>query len=427
MGGSSSLVRLVSAKTKMSLDINWSLLSDADPSTHAGLSTEPIASSLAAHLISTLNAQLSSTASGSRPSFLGPIQIEAFDFGQKGPDVEIRDVRDVWRAFDEDEDADEDEDGHGGGMHRDGHGGYGEGSYEEGYWYENEYGEEVWYPGHPPDEMYQEDMEEIGDEVEAESVFSGMSPRKMGIGDVGMSFGLRRPDLPMSLGQASTASQRRGTMDSRHLPRTHLHHSSRPPVHRRSSHATHLTHTQSYTHPPSPMARPNGLPGNPHADSDPESSSSVPSLQLHLHISYTSDASIILLTSLQVNYPSSAFMALPLKLVITGLRLEADLVLAYAPGAKGGHKVHICIVDEGADEPTQDDYGYGAGYGYAGQDQGSSIGQRILPELHIESEIGHADAHVLRNVGKVERFIAEAVRKVLVNELVFPNFHTIAL
>jgi distribution and morphology protein 12 len=88
----------------------------------------------------------------------------------------------------------------------------------------------------------------------------------------------------------------------------------------------------------------------------------------------------------------------------------------------------MCIVDEGADEgDAQDDYGYGAGYGYAGQGQGSSIGQRILPELHIESEIGHADAHVLRNVGKVERFIADAVRKVLVDELVFPNFHTIAL
>jgi distribution and morphology protein 12 len=122
-------------------------------------------------------------------------------------------------------------------------------------------------------------------------------------------------------------------------------------------------------------------------------------------------------------------MALPLKLVITGLRIEADVILAYSPAPKGGgHRVHMCIVDEGADEgDAQDDYGYGAGYGYAGQGQGSSIGQRILPELHIESEIGHADAHVLRNVGKVERFIADAVRKVLVDELVFPNFHTIAL
>jgi distribution and morphology protein 12 len=54
-------------------------------------------------------------------------------------------------------------------------------------------------------------------------------------------------------------------------------------------------------------------------------------------------------------------------------------------------------------------------------------GQRILPHLHIESEIGHADAHVLRNVGKVERFIVDVVRKTLVDELVFPNFHTIAL
>lgn len=383
----------------MSLDINWSLLSEAGPSDKpGGPSTENLTSSLAAHLISTLNAQLSSTASGSRPSFLGPIQIEAFNFGQKGPDVEITDVRDVWRAFDEDDVPEEEP--------------YADGEeYGEGYWYENEYGDEVWYPGPPiPEEMYEE-MEDIGDEVEAESVFSGMSPRKMGMGDVGMSFGLRRPDL-MSLGQASSVGQRRGTIDRHTRPI--------PQPHRRSSHATHLTHTRSHTHPPSPIARPNGLSNQP----ETESSSSAPPLQLHLHISYTSDASITLLTSLQVNYPSPSFMALPLKLVVTGLRIEADVVLAYSPKA-GGHRMHICIVDEGGDEPEHDDYGYG--YGHAGQGQASGIGQRILPELHIESEIGHADSHVLRNVGKVERFIAEALRKVLVNELVFPNFHTIAL
>ena len=55
------------------------------------------------------------------------------------------------------------------------------------------------------------------------------------------------------------------------------------------------------------------------------------------------------------------------------------------------------------------------------------IGQRLLPALQIDSEIGHADVHVLRNVGKVEKFILDLVRKTMVDELVYPNYHTIAL
>jgi distribution and morphology protein 12 len=62
-----------------------------------------------------------------------------------------------------------------------------------------------------------------------------------------------------------------------------------------------------------------------------------------------------------------------------------------------------------------------------GDEEGVPVGMRLLPEMRIDSEIGHSDAHVLRNVGKIERFIADVVRKTLVDELVFPNFHTIAL
>jgi distribution and morphology protein 12 len=129
--------------------------------------------------------------------------------------------------------------------------------------------------------------------------------------------------------------------------------------------------------------------------------------------------SLTLNTSLQVNYPSALFMALPLKLVVTGLTLAADLVFAYS-GQK--HRLHITIVDGGEDPPTPGAHGHGLA-----PSGPQAVGQRILPNLHIESEIGSADAHVLRNVGKVERFIVDVVRKTLVEELVFPNFQTIAL
>ena len=45
------------------------------------------------------------------------------------------------------------------------------------------------------------------------------------------------------------------------------------------------------------------------------------------------------------------------------------------------------------------------------------IGQRLLPNIYIESGVGQADEHVLKNV----------MRKSIVEELMFPNFHTLIL
>ncbi len=51
----------------------------------------------------------------------------------------------------------------------------------------------------------------------------------------------------------------------------------------------------------------------------------------------------------------------------------------------------------------------------------------ILPNLTFESEVGEHEKHVLKNVGKVEKFVAEVIRKGLEDELVFPNYYTIDL
>ena len=55
------------------------------------------------------------------------------------------------------------------------------------------------------------------------------------------------------------------------------------------------------------------------------------------------------------------------------------------------------------------------------------IGERILPAMQIESSIGQEGEHVLRNVAKVERFVVDLLRSAIVDELVYPNFHTILL
>lgn len=61
------------------------------------------------------------------------------------------------------------------------------------------------------------------------------------------------------------------------------------------------------------------------------------------------------------------------------------------------------------------------------QQRPPTVGERLLPHITLESSVGQADKHVLRNVGKVEKFIAEVLRKAVEDELVWPNFYTVAL
>ena len=157
----------------------------------------------------------------------------------------------------------------------------------------------------------------------------------------------------------------------------------------------------------------------------------LPNLQLHLLVSWHSDLRLTLTTSLRINYPSPLFMSLPIKLSVTGLVFDGELAVAY----EGGRRVHLCVLD-GLDP-------YGPSARRASGSQGSTpsdpegddvhaakplpVGQRLLPEIFIESELGQADKHVLKNVTRVEKFIQDVIRKTVEEEFVFPNFHTLVL
>ncbi|WWC87164.1 uncharacterized protein L201_002050 [Kwoniella dendrophila CBS 6074] len=179
-----------------------------------------------------------------------------------------------------------------------------------------------------------------------------------------------------------------------------------------------------------------------------ETKRDIPSLQIHLNLKHKSNLNLCLLTSLQVNYPSNLFMSLPLKLLVTGFELNSELIIAYS---NEKNRLHLTILDQPEEEEEEEDDNLNDQSQHSQHQQNNNnnnnsyyrsskrnsmllldnqkipIGQRLLPNLQIESEIGHSDAHVLRNVGKVERFIVDVIRKTLVEELVFPNFHTIAL
>ncbi|KAJ6622867.1 hypothetical protein B0H10DRAFT_2162661 [Mycena sp. CBHHK59/15] len=298
----------------MSIDLDWSKL-DA---------------SLSSTLIDLLNRQLSSTP---RPSFIGPVEVTSLGFGSASPDVELVDLRDIYRDFLEDDESE-----------------------------------------------------------------SGGEPAKVTEGaedDDGFEWVSRR------------AAGREEALGYHHLP-PHAQYGRVGGVDMFSS-------TPSLNYAPVDIWN-GGM-------------SSLPNLgPLHLHINWQSDLRITLTTSLLINYPSPMFMSLPIKLSVTGLIFTGEIAVAYEGERK---RVHLCVLDD------LDPYGPAAGGNRPKRRDSDSaestppeplpVGQRLLPSIYIESEIGQTDKHVLKNVTRVERFIQDVIRKTVEEELVFPNFHTLVM
>jgi distribution and morphology protein 12 len=400
----------------MSIEIDWNLLS-----------TVTSGQSLADRLLLALNKQLDSA---SRPSFLGPIEVTEFEFGTIGPDVEIKDVGDVWKVFEENDAESEDE-----------HAGEHPVPHTTG-------------PDGPIADSYDGFEDGWDHDDETTSVLSGiLSPRavmgRMGGAGIGIGAGMGinlagglmgHPGLNPSLYSHSRSQSLRG--------------GRRNTAYRQGGGQRHQRYPyddlgRSHSHTP-PLTVNNGGYGIPEVPIEPPTPQALPSLQLLVHFDHQPNICITMNTTLQINYPSPMFMTLPLKLRITGFKLSADIVLAFN-GPK--RRVHVCIVDEfdpatpspslspshSASQTMSPDSSYPSTPGpgpYRGgrydprsfaNEQLKPIGQRLLPSLQVESEIGRADVHALRNVGKVENFILTLVRKTLVDELVFPNYHTVAL
>ncbi|KAH0614534.1 uncharacterized protein H6S33_000170 [Morchella sextelata] len=129
--------------------------------------------------------------------------------------------------------------------------------------------------------------------------------------------------------------------------------------------------------------------------------------QIISRVRYAGDVRLELTAELLLEYPVSAFAALPVRLVVTGCRFDGLACLAYIR-----RRAHFCFLDEER----------GGGEGGAG---GGGSGS-LLKEIKVESEIGEKGRgkQVLKNVGKVERFVLEQVRRIFEEEFVFPSSWT---
>jgi mitochondrial distribution and morphology protein 12 len=377
----------------MSIDLDWDKL---------GL---PLSSSL----VDTLNRQLTSTA---RPSFIGPVEVTSLDFGSTAPDVELVDLRDIYRDFLEDDEDDDDD----------------------------------------------LDPVKVTEGAEDDEAYEWVSRRAAGRAAINDELGPAYHHLPPHIRYGrSPSADLFSSAPALHTPRDLCNggmslpnlgdfrqtyparpsppfYRSPPPSSPFSSSLNPLFDVQTS---PSISRTPDGNVDSSHSqpENEPEQPpNNHPNLQLHLHINWHSNLRITLTTSLLINYPSAMFMSLPIKLSVTGLFFDGEIAVAYEGQRR---RVHLCILDDL--DP------YGPACDRSKRESVSStppepdedlpsrpskplpVGQRLLPSIFIESEIGQADKHVLKNVTRVERFIADVIRKTVEEELVFPNFHTLVM
>lgn len=145
------------------------------------------------------------------------------------------------------------------------------------------------------------------------------------------------------------------------------------------------------------------------ADEESKATSKENDVQLFLEVCYSGNMRLGVTATLLLNYPSPSFVSLPLKLTITGLEIRSLAVVAYI--ANRIHASLICDIDEDGDSVTLA--------------AGGNSRIDVIRDIKIESEIGaHDNGQVLRNVGKVERFVLERVRSLIRDELAWPGWIT---
>jgi distribution and morphology protein 12 len=168
--------------------------------------------------------------------------------------------------------------------------------------------------------------------------------------------------------------------------------------------------------------------------------------QVVCRVKYAGDVKLSLTAEILLDYPMPSFVGLPLKLNITGVTFDGVAVIAYIR-----RRAHLCFLSpEDADallgpeddqHARQDDTPHvhsgtddPDSHLHRTHDDGSLLGTSsskrrfgsLLQQIRVDSEIGRKEngKQVLKNVGKVERFVLDQVRRILEDEFVFPSFWT---
>jgi distribution and morphology protein 12 len=154
----------------------------------------------------------------------------------------------------------------------------------------------------------------------------------------------------------------------------------------------------------------------------------IEDMQAVFRIRYAGDVKLLLTADILLDYPMPSFVGIPVRLSITGLTFDGVGVLA-----KIRKRAHFCFLSPedavaavGGEENKEQVDGERRPPGDSGSaPKGTKMGG-LLQEIRVESEIGQREGgkQSLKNVGKVERFVLEQVRRIFEEEFVYPSFWT---
>jgi distribution and morphology protein 12 len=143
----------------------------------------------------------------------------------------------------------------------------------------------------------------------------------------------------------------------------------------------------------------------------------VEDVQTVFRVRYSGDVKLSLTAEILLDYPMPSFVGIPLMLNITGLSFDGVAVLAYIR-----KRAHFCFLG-----PEDAHAAIGRDVDDEGKPEHPSMKMGgLLHEIKVESEIGQREGgkQVLKNVGKVEKFVLEQVRRLFEDEFVYPSFWT---
>ncbi|KAL8863369.1 MAG: hypothetical protein Q9178_000049 [Gyalolechia marmorata] len=415
----------------MSIDIDWH-----------GLTTGPEGLALAESIRDFIHEKFQSV---QLPRFIRSVEVHSFEFGDEAPVVELKDIGDPLEEF---YDAEKNEDG----SEDDGGGEEGEGGQENELRGE---GRDLRKDSYPATSHFQrhdnfkqrQPAPPLIRPIPIDSRFRPDLSRSSTPGIPGGTSNLSYFHLPLSAGLSGTSTplaavasgNNAGWSDMNiaslhgHPPFGHVRqhspvrqtplqaHVYEDPLTRPSTSSTSYPYNNS-TNDNAPAAHDTN-PSRSHSTTPPsaktktkipkEKQKHIPSsptdLQIALHISYSGPLHLSMTAEILLDYPMPSFVGIPLKLNITGLAFDGLALVAYLQN----NRACFCFLE---------DEGVGAG-----KSVGIGGGGGLLRDIKVESEIGRQEGgkQVLRNVGKVEKFVLEQVRRIFEEEFVWPSFWTV--
>lgn len=195
-----------------------------------------------------------------------------------------------------------------------------------------------------------------------------------------------------------------------------------PEIHRSSAyqHNDH-NHSQSTPSPPTPTSP---IHKHKRAQAHTTDDKSPDDVQIVAHLRYSGNIKLSLTAEILLDYPMPSFVGIPVQLNVTGLTFDGVAVIAYIK-----KKAHFCFLAPEDAEVVVGDSVDGAARNLGGSGGSGGGGVRVgglFEEIKVESEIGLKvqGKQVLKNVGRVEKFVLEQVRRIFESEFVYPSFWT---